>query len=53
MGLNFENLYGRNAIGFTGVDNMRYAYEVLKPFLVPFFKKIILQRHDPDTFKYN
>lgn len=34
-----------------GVDNLPYIYEVLEPFLIPFWKEIMLQRHDPDTFE--
>jgi hypothetical protein len=33
-----------------GVDNIRYTYEVIEPLLIPFFKEITLQNHDPDTF---
>jgi len=35
------------------VDNLRYTYEVLEPHLIPFYKEIMLQRHDPDTFKHD
>ena len=34
-----------------GVDNIRYTYEVIKPLLIPFYKEITLQDHDPDTFE--
>jgi hypothetical protein len=33
-----------------GVDNIRYTYEVIEPYLIPFFQEITLQEHDPDTF---
>ena len=36
-----------------GVDNLRYTYEVLEPLLIPFWKELIVQRHDPDTFEYD
>jgi hypothetical protein len=32
-----------------GVDNIRYTYEVIEPLLIPFYKEIKLQDHDPDT----
>jgi hypothetical protein len=32
------------------VDNICYTYEVIEPLLIPFFKEITLQDHDPDTF---
>jgi hypothetical protein len=35
------------------VDNLRYTYEVLELLLIPFWKELIVQRHDPDTFKYD
>jgi hypothetical protein len=34
-----------------GVDNLRYTYEVLEPLLIPFWKELMVQRHDPDTFE--
>jgi len=34
-----------------GVDNLRYTYEVLKPLLIPFWKELMVERHDPDTFE--
>jgi hypothetical protein len=34
-----------------GVDNLRYTYEVIEPLLIPFYKEIMVQRHDPDTLE--
>jgi hypothetical protein len=34
-----------------GVDNLRYTYEVLEPLLIPFWKELMVERHDPDTFE--
>jgi hypothetical protein len=36
-----------------GVDNLRYTYKVLEPLLIPFWKELIVERHDLDTFKCN
>ncbi len=29
------------------------TYEVLEPYLIPFYKEIMLQRHNPNTFECN
>ena len=34
-----------------GVDNIRYTYEVIEPYIIPFWKEITLQDHDLDTFE--
>jgi hypothetical protein len=34
-----------------GVDNLRYTYEVLEPYLISYYDEIMLQRHDPDEFE--
>jgi hypothetical protein len=35
------------------VDNLRYTYEVLELLLIPFWKELMVQRYEPDTFEYN
>jgi len=34
-----------------GVDNLRYMYEVIELLLIPFWKELMVQRHEPDTFE--
>jgi hypothetical protein len=29
---------------------MRYTYECLEPLLIPYFKEILIQIHEPDLF---
>ena len=36
-----------------GVDNLCYTYKVLKPLLIPFWKELMVQRHNLDTFEYD
>ena len=33
-----------------GVDNVRYITEVIEPIVIPFWKELTLQWHEPDEF---
>jgi len=33
------------------VNNIRYTYKIIEPHLIPFYKEIMKQRHDPDTLE--
>lgn len=41
----------RNGKYKGGIDNIHYTYECLIPKVIPFYKEIMLQRHNPDEFE--
>jgi hypothetical protein len=47
----WKNNQFKKGLSRGGVDNIRYMYEVLEPHLIPFWKEISLQTHEPDTFE--
>jgi hypothetical protein len=47
----WKNHMMKKGLSRGGVDNLRYTYEVLEPLLIPFWKELMVERHDPDTFE--